>query len=54
MPSLGAVSPEPMLSKVDLPQPLGPISDTTSPSRDRDADALHGGEVARPLARNAS
>ena len=32
-PSLGAVSPEPMLSKVDLPQPLGPISDTTSPSR---------------------
>jgi hypothetical protein len=32
-PSLGAVSPEPMLSNVDLPQPLGPISDTTSPSR---------------------
>ena len=32
-PSLGAESPEPMLSKVDLPQPLGPISDTTSPSR---------------------
>src|SRR4051794_9931804 len=32
-PSLGAVRPEPMLSNVDLPQPLGPISDTTSPSR---------------------
>ena len=54
-PSLGAVSPEPMLSKVDLPQPLGPISDTTSPSRDRDADALHRGEaLARALARSAS
>ena len=53
-PSLGAVRPEPMLSNVDLPQPLGPISDTTSPSRDGDADALHGGEVARRLARNAS
>src|SRR5258708_31855090 len=32
-PSLGAASPEPILSKVDLPQPEGPISDTTSPSR---------------------
>src|SRR5580692_8869898 len=32
-PSLGAVRPEPILSSVLLPQPLGPISDTTSPSR---------------------
>src|SRR6516164_6962352 len=31
-PSLGAVSPEPMLRSVLLPQPLGPISDTTSAS----------------------
>ena len=32
-PSLGAVRPEPILRSVLLPQPLGPISETTSPSR---------------------
>src|SRR5262249_8420074 len=32
-PSLGATSPEPMLRSVLLPQPVGPISDTTSASR---------------------
>src|SRR5258708_31318882 len=31
-PSLGRSRPEPMLSRVLLPQPLGPISETTSPS----------------------
>src|SRR5689334_3357883 len=30
---LGAVSPEPILRSVLLPQPLGPINDTTSASR---------------------
>ena len=40
-PSLGAVRPEPMLSNVDLPQPLGPISDTTSPSRTARLTCLH-------------
>src|SRR6516165_8005529 len=32
-PSLGAVSPEPILRRVLLPHPVGPISDTTSASR---------------------
>src|SRR4029079_5975483 len=33
LPSLGAIRPDPMLRSVLLPQPLGPISDTTSRSR---------------------
>src|ERR1700756_2502605 len=32
-PSLGAASPEPILRSVLLPQPVGPINETTSASR---------------------
>ena len=50
-PAVGSCSPEIICSVVVLPQPLGPISEKNSPSRDVEVDAAHGGEVAEALLR---
>ena len=45
-PAIGASRPETTLRSVVLPEPLGPIRPTTSPSADREGDAVERGEAA--------
>ena len=53
-PALGASRSAMRRSSVDLPQPLGPISETNSPAATSQGDVLERGDAARPAARGTS